>query len=124
MLVTINHQAAPKNEEAEEEMPEQDNAGLSQGAKNTDNYHAQIYFMLQHSGFNELQQQGFHWNIHYQGKVFPVTFRMYVPFIVGYTKGHDQLCGQPMSTSTLKSKRLIKRFHFHQHRDWNDSLDN
>ena len=55
--------------------------------------HAQVYFILKHSGFTKLQRQGFQWNIHYQGKVFPVTFRMYVPFIVRDTEGHDQLCG-------------------------------
>jgi Plavaka transposase len=72
---------------------EDDTTGLSQGAQNMNDYHAQVYFILKHSGFTELQQRGFHWNIHYQRKVFPVTFRMYVPFIVGDTEGHDQLCG-------------------------------
>ena len=80
-------------EEDDEDSSEGDTTGLSQGAKNMNDYHAQVYFILKHSGFTELQQRGFQWNIHYQKKVFPVTFWMYVPFIVGDTEGHDQLCG-------------------------------
>jgi hypothetical protein len=78
----VNEMACNNNEEdnkaEEEEDPDKETTGLSQGAKNANDYHAQIYFILQHSGFNELQRQGFHWNINYQGKVYPITFRMYV----------------------------------------------
>jgi len=88
ILGYINHQARKENDGNEDTA-----TGLSQGAKNMNDYHAQVYFILKHSGFTELQQRGFKWNIHYQGNVIPVTFRMYVPFIIGDTEGHDQLCG-------------------------------
>jgi hypothetical protein len=65
----------------------------TQGAKNANDYHAQLHFILRESGFLSLQQKGFRWNLHYKGSVFPVVFRTYVPFIIGDTEGHDMLCG-------------------------------
>ena len=35
----------------------------------------------------------FNWNLRIGGVVRPVTFCMYVPFIVGDTEGHDRFCG-------------------------------
>lgn len=40
-----------------------------------------------------LCKNGFKSELRYRGQVFPVTFKMYVPFIVGDTKGHNRLCG-------------------------------
>jgi hypothetical protein len=65
----------------------------TQSAQNVNDYHAQIKFILEESGFLELQDRGFKWILHYRGEPFPVTFRTYVPFIIGDTEGHDQLCG-------------------------------
>lgn len=62
-------------------------------AQNVNDYHAQIYFILQESGFLALQDRGFKWIIRYKGATYQVTFRTYVPFIIGDTEGHDQLCG-------------------------------
>ena len=77
--------------EAEEPISPSNN--MSKGAQSANDYHAQIHFILEQSGFLELQRRGFNWIIHFQGNMFPVTFRMYVPFIIGDTEGHDQLCG-------------------------------
>jgi hypothetical protein len=40
-----------------------------------------------------LQNKGFCWKLHFSGRIYPVTFRTYVPFVVGDTKGHDVVCG-------------------------------
>ena len=68
-------------------------SACTQSAQNVNDYHAQIKFILEESGFLELQDRGFKWILHYRGVKFPVTFRTYVPFIIGDTEGHDQLCG-------------------------------
>ena len=52
-------------------------------AYNLNDYHAQIEFIL----------KGFKWILNYRNRKIPVTFRMYVPFIVGDTEGHDRFCG-------------------------------
>lgn len=67
--------------------------GLSQAAISLNDYHAQLRFIFDKSGFLELQQNGFKWMLQYRGKVHRVTFRVVVPFIVGDTEGHDRLCG-------------------------------
>ena len=56
-------------------------------------YHMQIQFILEESGYLRLQEKGFRWNLHYNGKVHRVVFHPYVPFIIGDTEGHDRLCG-------------------------------
>lgn len=55
--------------------------------------HMQIEFILAESGYLRLQEHGFRWNLHYNGKIYPVVFHPYVPFIIGDTEGHDRLCG-------------------------------
>jgi hypothetical protein len=55
--------------------------------------HIQIQFILEESGFLRLQRKGFRWNLHYNRTIHPVVFRLYVPFIIGDTEGHDRLCG-------------------------------
>ena len=55
--------------------------------------HMQISFILRESGYLNIQDKGFHWKIHFKGKIFPVVLHPYVPFIVGDTDGHDRLCG-------------------------------
>ena len=66
---------------------------LSIAAARLNNYHAHIEFILRESGFLRLQELGFNWNLHIGGVVLPVTFRMYVPYIIGDAEGHDHLCG-------------------------------
>lgn len=56
-------------------------------------YHMQIEYILRMSGFIELQERGFRWNIQYRGEVYPAVLYPFVPFIVGDTEGHDDLCG-------------------------------
>jgi hypothetical protein len=55
--------------------------------------HIQIQFILEESGFLQLQRKGFQWDLHYNTKIYPVVFHPYVPFIIGDTEGHDRLCG-------------------------------
>jgi Plavaka transposase len=55
--------------------------------------HLQIEFILEQSGFLDLQRNGFHWKLHYNEKVYPVVMHPYIPFIIGDTEGHDRLCG-------------------------------
>ena len=55
--------------------------------------HMQIQFILEESGFLDLQRNGFHWMLHYNNKIFPVVLHPYIPFIIGDTEGHDRLCG-------------------------------
>ncbi|KAI2491070.1 hypothetical protein MHU86_23514 [Fragilaria crotonensis] len=55
--------------------------------------HMQIQFILEESGFLQLQKYGFRWNLQYNGTMHPVVFHPYVPFIIGDTEGHDRLCG-------------------------------
>ncbi|KAI2493932.1 hypothetical protein MHU86_20617 [Fragilaria crotonensis] len=55
--------------------------------------HMQIQFILEESGFLRLQNHGFRWDLSYNGKIHPVVFHPYVPFIIGDTEGHDRLCG-------------------------------
>jgi len=60
-------------------------------------YHMQIRCILEKSGFLAMQDNGFKWHLKYQGVSIPVNFRLYVPFIIGDTKGHDTLCGHYLS---------------------------
>ncbi len=53
----------------------------------------QIKFILEESGFLELQRNGFDWMLHYNGQIHPVVLHPYIPFIIGDTEGHDRLCG-------------------------------
>ena len=76
----VSHMEIPKHSSA-------------QAAQNANDYHAQLQFILRELGFLSLQDRGFKWNLHYRGTVHKVTFRLYVPFIIGDTKGHDLLCG-------------------------------
>ena len=62
-------------------------------AQNANDYHAQLQFILKESGFLSLQDCGFKWILHFQGEDHKVTFRLYIPFIIGDTEGHDLLCG-------------------------------
>ncbi|KAI2512754.1 hypothetical protein MHU86_1542 [Fragilaria crotonensis] len=55
--------------------------------------HMQIEFILEESGFLDLQRNGFHWMLHYNNKIFPIVLHPYIPFIIGDTEGHDRLCG-------------------------------
>jgi Plavaka transposase len=55
--------------------------------------HMQIKFILEESGYLELQRNGFKWMLHYAGKVHPIVLHPYIPFIIGDTEGHDRLCG-------------------------------
>jgi hypothetical protein len=77
----IPHMAIPKHSSA-------------QAAQNANDYHAQLQFILEESGFLSLQDRGFKWILHYRGEAHQVTFRLYVPFIISDTEGHDLfLCG-------------------------------
>ncbi len=53
----------------------------------------QIKFILEESGFKQLQEKGFHWKLHYADKTFPVVMHHYIPFVIVDTEGHDCLCG-------------------------------
>jgi hypothetical protein len=64
--------------------------------------HMQIQFILEESGFLQLQKHGFRWNLHYHGKIHRVVFHPYVPFIIGDTEGHDRLCGHYKLDWSLK----------------------
>jgi hypothetical protein len=55
--------------------------------------HMQIQFILEESGFLQLQNKGFKWKLHYNNKIYPVVFQPYVLFIIGDTEGHNRLCG-------------------------------
>ncbi len=56
--------------------------------------HLQIEFILEQSGYLDLQRHGFKWNLHYNERVYPaVVLHPYIPFIIGDTKGHNRLCG-------------------------------
>ena len=55
--------------------------------------HMQIQFILEESGFLQLQKHGFLCNLHYNGKSHSVVVHPYVPFIIGDTEGQDRLCG-------------------------------
>jgi len=76
-----------------EQYTELDSHGLSKAAGDLNDYHAQLRFILDKSGFTELQRTGFKWKLQYKGETHEVTFRLVVPFIVGDTEGHDRLCG-------------------------------
>jgi hypothetical protein len=52
-----------------------------------------MQFILEESGFLELQRNGFDWMLHYNGQVHPVVLHPYIPFIIGDTEGHDRFCG-------------------------------
>jgi hypothetical protein len=69
-------------------------------------YHMQIEYILRMSGFIELQERGFKWNIKYRGEVYPAVLYPFVPFIIGDTEGHDQLCGHYKSRT--KSRQLCR----------------
>ena len=56
-------------------------------------YHMQIEYILRMSGFIDLQERGFRWNIQYRGEVYPTVLYPFIPFIIGDTEGHDYLCG-------------------------------
>ena len=57
-------------------------------------YHMQIDCILLHeSGYLDLQNTGLKWNLMFRGKSFPVVLHPYLPFIIGDTEGHDDLCG-------------------------------
>ena len=65
--------------------------------------HMQIKFIIQESGFLNLQRNGFDWMLHYKGKVHPIVLHPYIPFIIGDTEGHDRLCGHYTARfSTIK----------------------
>ena len=66
---------------------------LTKAAQGLNDYHAQIEFILQESGFLEIQKSGFRWFLDYKGKVQEVVFRIVIPFIIGDTDGHDKYCG-------------------------------
>jgi hypothetical protein len=71
-------------------IPRLNGTRLSSAAARLNDYHAQIEFIFE-SGFLRLQELGFNWNLCIGGVVHPVTFHMYVPFIVGGTDGHDRV---------------------------------
>ena len=54
--------------------------------------HLQIEFILEESGFLDLQRKGFHWKLHCNEKLYPVVLHPFIPFIIGDTEGHDCLC--------------------------------
>jgi hypothetical protein len=53
----------------------------------------QIEFILEVSGYLDLQRHRFKWNLHYNKRVYPVVLHPYIPFIIGDTEGHNRLCG-------------------------------
>jgi hypothetical protein len=55
--------------------------------------HLQIQFILEESGFPNLQWNGFCWMLHYNNRIFPIVLQPYIPLIIGETEGHDRLCG-------------------------------
>ena len=70
--------------------------------------HLQIEFILEESGYLDLQRNGCKWNLHYNERVYPVVLHPYIPFIIGDTEGHDRLCGH--STARFeKIKQLCCR---------------
>ena len=69
--------------------------------------HMQIQFILEESGFLDLQRNGDHWMLHYNNKIFPVVLHPYIPFIIGDTEGHDRLCGH-YTARFAKIKQLCR----------------
>ena len=69
--------------------------------------HLQIAFILEQSGYLELQRNGFNWNLHYNDRVYPVVLHPYIPFIIGDTEGHDRLCGH--YTARFKAVKQLCR---------------
>ena len=55
--------------------------------------HKQIQFILEESGFLDLQRNGFHWMLHYNNKIFPIVLHPYISPIIGDSEAHDRLCG-------------------------------
>jgi len=82
-------------------------AGVSDAAWHLNEYHLQIEFILRESGFLALQEEGLPWQLQYRGQLLDVVLRLYIPFIVGDTEGHDQLCGHYKSR-TAGVKQLCR----------------
>jgi hypothetical protein len=59
--------------------------------------HTQLSTILNKSGFKDITRTGFKWDLCYKGKVYPVTFILFVPFIKGDTEEHDKHCGKYLS---------------------------
>jgi hypothetical protein len=73
---------------------------VSDAALRLNEYHMQVKFILERSGFLALQEHGFKWNLKYHGKTFQTVLHPYVPFIIGDTEGHDTLCGHYKSRTS------------------------
>ncbi|KAI2500694.1 hypothetical protein MHU86_13777 [Fragilaria crotonensis] len=73
---------------------------VSDAALRLNEYHMQVKFILERSGFLALQEHGFKWNLKYHGKSFQTVLHPYVPFIIGDTEGHDTLCGHYRSRTS------------------------
>jgi hypothetical protein len=74
-------------------LPRPDSGDVSWATLTLNEFHMQIQFILEESGFLRLQNRGFRWNLHYNQVIYRVVFHPYVPFIIGDTEGHDRLCG-------------------------------
>jgi hypothetical protein len=83
-------------------------AGVSDAAWHLNENHLQIEFILRESGFLAHQGKGLPWwQLQYRGQLLDVVLRLYIPFIVGDTEGHDQLCGHYKSR-TAGVKQLYR----------------
>jgi hypothetical protein len=72
-----------------------DKSVMTDSAILMNDYHAQIEFILKASGFLRSQKHGLMCDIQHKGTVYNDTLlRLYVPFIMGDTEGHDYLCGR------------------------------
>ena len=77
-----------------------DKSVMTDSAISMNDYHAQIEFILKASGFLHIQKHGLACDIHHKGTVYRDTLlRLYVPFVIGDTEGHDYLCARYGSRS-------------------------
>jgi hypothetical protein len=82
-------------------------SGVTWATYTLNEFHLQIGFILEASGFLALQRNGFRWMLQYMGKTYPCVLHPYIPFIVGDTEGHDRLCGH-YTARFAKVKQLCR----------------
>ena len=80
---------------------------LSWAAYMLNETHIQIRYILEESGFLDLQKNGLKLKPNYGMKVYDVVLHPYVPFIIGNTEDHDRLCGH-YTARFAKIKQLCR----------------
>ena len=65
---------------------------VSDSCRRLQDYHAQYKFLLEKSGFLNLQRSGFKWILQFKGQSIPVQFKLVVPHIITDSEEHDRLC--------------------------------